>query len=140
MKIVHRPLCKDTDAVAELYSKKDKVPIKYVLTTDLYNSDQPVDVFYRRTPHPIFGNHYFGIMFKGESAYIMNADVVDGFNICCVEDDDGNLQYSQSHHDYLSFDNGSMIDGGRAYNRWSGKRCEYFQVECGELIPHKTSE
>jgi hypothetical protein len=38
-----------------------------------------------------------------------------------VENDEGNLEYSVHRHDYKSFDNGNMIDGGRDYIRSSGK-------------------
>ena len=133
MNIKHKSLVKDTDAVAKHYSERDGVPIKYVLTSDVQSSDDPVDIFYRDTPHPQFGNHYFGLSFRGENAYIRSADKIEGSVICCVEDDEGQLQYSQSHHDYKSFDNGNMIDGGRIYNRYSGNS-QYFEVKNGELV------
>jgi hypothetical protein len=38
-----------------------------------------------------------------------------------VENDEGNLEYSFYRHDYKSFKNGNMIDGGRDYIRSSGK-------------------
>ena len=134
MNIKHNSIVKDTDAVAKLYSERDGVPIKYVLTSDIISSDDPVDIFYRDTPHPQFGNHYFGISFRGEQAYIRNADEIDGKVICCVKDDEGTLQYSQSHHDYKLFKNGNMIDGGRSYDRLNGLGI-YFTVKDGNLIP-----
>ena len=133
MNIKHIPVVKDTDKVAKRYSDKDGVPVKYVCTTDITQSDSPIDVFYRDTPHPQFGNKYFGILFRGQQGYITDADAVEGLVICCVEDDEGQLQYSQSHHDYKHFDNGNMIDGGRVYNRYSGKP-QYFEVKNGELV------
>ena len=60
MNIVHENLF-DIEKVEKIYSEKDGVEVKYVCTTDLRASDVPVDVFYRATPHPQFGNHYFGI-------------------------------------------------------------------------------
>ena len=60
MNIHHDPLF-DTAKVEKIYSEKDGVPVKYVCTTDLRASDVPVDVYYRETPHPQFGNRYFGI-------------------------------------------------------------------------------
>ena len=55
MNIQHQSLF-DTIKIEKLYSDKDGVPVKYVCTTDLNASDVPVDVFYRETPHPEFGN------------------------------------------------------------------------------------
>ena len=54
--IKHYPITK-TNQVAELYSEKDGVDVKYVCTTEL--SDTIADIFYRDTPHPEFGNKYF---------------------------------------------------------------------------------
>jgi hypothetical protein len=124
----------DTDKVCELYSDKDGVPVKYVFTTDFNGShDDPADIFYRETPHPKFGNKYFGLRIRDGKLYISNADAVDGLTLGVVEDDDGNLQYSQYHHDFKSFNNGNMIDGGRSYMRWSGK-VEVYKVKDGEMI------
>jgi hypothetical protein len=50
-----------------------------------------------------------------------------------VEDDNGDYQYSQSHHDYKSFDNGNMIDGGRAYIRSSIDPMIYV-IRDGEML------
>jgi hypothetical protein len=104
--IKHFPIT-NTDKVIEHYSAKDSVPISYVCTTDFKRSDRPVDIFYRDSPHPTFGNRYFGIGINHEdgSYVIFNADEVEKFSFGMVEDDEGNLQYSQSHHDYKSFQN-----------------------------------
>ena len=59
MNIQHYPLFNIKKAEA-LYTEKDGVEVKYVCTTDLRNSDIPADIFYRETPHPQFGNYYFG--------------------------------------------------------------------------------
>jgi hypothetical protein len=132
--IKHFPIT-NTDKICEHYSQKDGVPIKYVCTTDFKMSDRPVDIFYRDSPHPTFGNKYFGIGINYEDGQyvIFNADEVEDFTFGVVEDDEGNLQYSQYHHDYKSFDNGNMIDGGRSYVRCSGK-IGYFKVKEGEMI------
>lgn len=132
--IKHFPIT-NTDKIIEHYSQKDGVPIKYVCTTDFKMSDRPVDIFYRESPHPEFGNKYFGFGVNYDSGdyFIFNADKVEDFTFGVVEDDDGNLQYSQYHHDYKSFDNGNMIDGGRSYVRSSGK-VDFYKVKDGEMI------
>ena len=119
MNIVHENLF-DIEKVEKIYTEKDGVDVKYVCTTDLNASDVPVDVFYRATPHPQFGNRYFGIYhdhFRGHTM-ITNADVVESFEFGMIEHD-GKYYYSQSHHDYKVVE-GKMIDGGRQYIRSSG--------------------
>src|SRR6056300_1949670 len=119
MQIHHSPLF-DIEKVTEHYTEKDGVPVQYVCTTDLKASDVPVDVFYRETPHPQFGNRYFGVFYDNFRGCMMitNADVVESleFGMILV---DGKYYYSQSHHDYKVVE-GKMIDGGRAYIRSSG--------------------
>jgi len=135
MIIKHFPIS-NTDKVIEHYSAKDSVPISYVCTTDFKRSDRPVDIFYRDSPHPTFGNRYFGIGINHEdgSYVIFNADEVEKFSFGMAEDDEGNLQYSQSHHDYKSFDNGNMIDGGREYIRSSYTGVDIYVVSDGKMI------
>ena len=120
MNIKHEPLF-DIEKVTEHYTEKDAVPVQYVCTTDLKASDVPVDVYYRETPHPKFGNHYFGLYFDHFRGHMMitNADMVEELEFGMVECD-GELHYSQYHHDYKKLDNGKMIDGGRAYIRSNG--------------------
>ena len=130
--IKHFPIT-DTDKVCQHYSEKDGVPIKYVCTTELHHDDIPVDIFYRDTPHPEFGNKYFCLyVSKDDGLVISNADKVDGLTFGMVEDDDGNMQYSQYHHDFKTFCNGNMIDGGRSYIRSTGKVAIYM-VKDGEM-------
>ena len=119
MDIKHYPLFK-TETVEEHYSKKDGVPVKYVCTTDLNASDVPVDVFYRATPHPEFGNRYFGLYvdYIRDHLMITNADVVETYEFGMIECDK-TWYYSQSHHDCKFLSNGEMIDGGRVYIRSS---------------------
>ena len=120
MNIVHEPNF-DVGLVTEHYSTKDGVPVKYVCTTDLRASDVPVDVYYRETPHPEFGNKYFGLYHDNVRGGIMitNADIVESLEFGMIEVD-GKYYYSASHHDYKKFDNGKMIDGGRAYIKSNG--------------------
>jgi len=133
MTIKHNPVF-DTKKIAELYSKKDGVPVKYVCTTDITHSDMPVDVFYRETPHPEFGNRYFGLLYDHMGGVLItNADRVEELEFGMVVNDEGDWEYSQSHHDYKSFDNGSMIDGGRQYIRSSGHHVVW-QLKEGEFI------
>ena len=120
--IQHDPLF-DTAKVEAHYTERDGVEVKYVCTTDLKASDVPVDVFYRPTPHPEFGNRYFGLYHDHVRGHLMitNADYVESLEFGMIEQD-GKYYYSQSHHDYKVLDNGKMIDGGRAYIR-SSKGC-----------------
>jgi hypothetical protein len=134
MTIKHFPVT-NTNIVEAHYSKKDNVPVTYVCTTDFKMSDRPVDIFYRETAHPEFGNKYFGIGIDYEdgSYFIFNADEIEKFSFGLVEDDDGNLQYSRSHHDYKAFDNGNMIDGGRVYIR-SSLNSKIYVVRNGKMV------
>jgi len=119
MIINHEPLF-DRDKIIEHYTEQDGVPVSYVCTSDLRASDCPVDVYYRDTPHPEFGNRYFGLYYNTLRDHMMicNADLVEELEFGMVND--GSVwHYSQSHHDYKSFPNGAMIDGGRAYIRSS---------------------
>jgi len=129
----------DTKKAISFYENKDGVPIKYVCTTDLLASDLPVDIFYRETPHPEFGNRYFGL-YKNPYAndariMITNADAVETskrYIFGVIEDKDGLLWYSQCHHDCLFID-GSMIDGGREYIRSTNLKGVFKIVE-GEFV------
>lgn len=134
MKIKHNSIF-EAEKIAETYTKRDGVPVKYVCTSDVKTSDMPMDIFYRDTPHPEFGNKYFGIYthpMSGE-VYITEADMIDGQEFGMVENDSGELEYSESHHMYKSFKNGNMIDGGRQYVRGSGD-IKVFRVVNGEFI------
>jgi hypothetical protein len=121
--INHRPLF-DTEKACKLYSEKDGVPIKYVCTTALGNGTQAMDVFYRETPHPEFGNRYFGLYrsynFDGHDSNVMiaNADKVEDLTFEMVKVDD-KWHYSQHRHDFHSVGD-VAIDGGRAYTRLVG--------------------
>jgi len=119
LNIKHEPIFK-TDAMAEHYSKKDGVEVKYVCTSALGGEAQAMDIFYRDTPHPEFGNRYFGMFIDlQDRVMITNADRIDGAEFAMIEDSEGNLHYSAHRHDYKEVD-GKMVDGGRAYIRSSG--------------------
>ena len=130
----HYPVS-NIEKVIDHFTERDGVEITYVCTTDLQSSDVPVDIFYRATPHPKFGNRYFGIFLHPieKSTMICNADMVEGLSFGMVQNDDGLLEYSQSHHDYKMFKNGNMIDGGREYIR-STNGCEVYVVRNGEMV------
>jgi hypothetical protein len=148
--IVHEPLV-DTEKVCKLYSEKDGVPVTYVCTTDLGRSDLPVNVFFRETPHPDFGNRYFGLYYAGDGhLYIINADSVESLEFGMVEDGEGNLHYSKCHHDFkyipgkedlFEVQNSVFIDGGRKYVRVGGNpppKVYYYKVENGEFVEQDT--
>lgn len=136
--IKHEPLF-DTDNVCKFYSEKDDVPVTYVCTSALGNEEQAMDIFYRETPHPEFGNHYFGLYLQAFTGNLMitNADRIEQAEFGLVEDDDGNLQYSSHRHDYRQFENGNMIDGGRAYIRFAGREIKHYVVRDGKMIEDK---
>ena len=135
IEIKHAPIF-DTKKVEQHYSEKDGVPVKYVCTTDLKASDVPVDIFYRSTPHPEFGNRYFGlyenVYAKNAQICIVNADMVEELEFGMVTDKDGKYWYSACHHDCIFID-GKMIDGGRVYIRSSGE-VEVFKIKDGEFV------
>ena len=137
MEIKHDPLF-NTAKIEQIYSEKDGVEVKYVCTTDLRASDVPMDIFYRETPHPEFGNRYFGLYNDPVNGNVMitNADMVENtdFRFGMVVGDDDMLHYSQSHHDYKMFENGNMIDGGRQYIRSSFGGIGYFKIKDGKMV------
>jgi hypothetical protein len=134
MSIKHYPIL-DAKKIAEHYTKQDGVPVSYVCTTALNEGVKAVDVFYRATPHPEFGNRYFALYhLDGKShPFITRADMIEDFDFAVVEGDDGMLHYSQHRWNYLSFDNGNMIDGGRAYIR-SSRDTRMFKVKDGVFV------
>ena len=133
--IKHEPLF-DTDKVCEHYTQKDGVPVTYVCTSALGDEAQAMDIFYRETPRPEFGNRYFGLFRDALSGNlrITKADKIEQAEFGLIEDDDGNLQYSAHRHDYKQFENGNMIDGGRAYIRSSMCEVKHYVVRNGEMV------
>ena len=134
---IRHPSIFNTERVEKLYSEKDGVPVKYVCTTDLSMSDVPADIFYRESPHPEFGNRYFGLFRNPDPAsdgtlMITGADKVEEFEFGMIKDSDDNYYYSSSHHDCI-FIEGKMIDGGREYIRSTGLDV-VFKIKNGEFI------
>ena len=136
MNIQHDPLF-NTKKAEELYTEKDGVEVKYICTTDLRNSDIPADIFYRETPHPEFGNYYFGLLRRHGETLVTDADIVESFEFGMINIE-GKYYYSQSHHDYKEID-GQMIDGGRQYIRSSGA-VHLFKIQEGRFVQCKDAE
>ena len=96
---IKHPSLFDTARVEELYTQKDGVEVKYVCTSDLKASDVPMDIFYRDTPHPEFGNKYFGLFRNPDPAsdgtlMITNADKVEEYEFGMIKDKDDKWYYS----------------------------------------------
>ena len=119
MFINHNPIF-DTLKIEDHYSKKDGVDVKYVCTSAIHEyGANAADIFYRETPHPEFGNRYFGLYLDPESkVMITNADKIEDFSFEMIEVD-GQWHYSQHRHDFRTVGDVS-IDGGRAYTRLVG--------------------
>lgn len=111
--IKHTSYYDNTDDVSRIYSEKDKVPVSYVCSTEIKGSC--CDVYYRDTPHPTFGNKYFGITYTKKGPFICDADEVEN-----LEFDTVNGIYSRDRHDFRPTGAGAMIDGGRDYLRLVG--------------------
>lgn len=133
MNIQHAPHF-DIQKVTEHYSKKDGVPVKYVCTSALEGEARSMDIYYRETPHPQFGNQYFGLFLDEYTNELMitNADKIEGAEFAMIKDKDGKYWYSSHRHDCLFID-GGMIDGGRSYIRTNGCDTTMFKVRNGEL-------
>jgi len=129
MNIQHNPIF-DTEFVEDVYSKKDGVPVKYVCTSAPNKSAAyAVDIFYRGSPHPEFGNRYFGLYTNSYAndvqVMITNADMIEELDFEMIEID-GVLHYSQHRHDYRDIGNGISIDGGREYYRATFSDRDYY--------------
>ena len=135
MNINHIPYL-DTDKVEQHYSKKDGVPIHYVCTSAVNGGANAMDIFYRETPHPEFGNRYFGLYINIDgNLMITNADKIEQVSFDMV-DIDGTLYYSQHRHDFYTVGDVS-IDGGRAYLKLSGnltRSVKTLKVKDGKFI------
>lgn len=144
--IKHAPIL-DIEKAAAHYSAKDGVDVKYICTTSLNDGTLAADVFYRESPHPDFGNRYFGLYLNPHAndtrIMITNADGVEGLEFAMIEDIDGGLVYSQHRHDFkvvggnIQDPSSSFIDGGRAYVRCGGNpipRVHMFKVVDGEFV------
>ena len=131
MEIKHTTLTQ-VDTVIETYKNTEGVDINYVCTTDLVTTDHPVDVFYRKEPHPQFGNNYFGLLIKNDAIEIVNADMVTNLHFGMVENDDGLLEYSRTANEAKAFKNGNTISGGRVRIK-SNAPCDIFKIVDGNL-------
>ena len=134
----------DTEKVCKHYSEKDGVPVKYVCTSaPNEHAIYAADIFYRETPHPEFGNRYFGIYHAtGYGAalepqiMITNADMIEDLEFGMVEGPEG-WEYSQHRHDYRQVGN-CAVDGGRAYFRRVGgdlsAPAKYMKIVDGKFV------
>jgi hypothetical protein len=132
MEIKHEPIF-DTKTVADFYSEKDGVSVKYVCTSaPNEHATYAADIFYRETPHPEFGNRYFGL-YNNHMGQIMitNADMIEDLEFAMIEDNNGDLHYSAHRHDYKVIDD-KMIDGGRSYIKTNTDTLSY-GVKDGEF-------
>ena len=142
--IHHRPIL-DTKRVCELYYAKDGVPVTYVCTSALGDEAQAMDIFYRETPHPEFGNRYFGLyrnphFASGGTIMITNADKIESVEFG-MKEHNGEWHYSQHRHDFYTVGDVSL-DGGRAYFRCVGNvrtPTKWFEIKDGEFV-EKTNE
>ena len=122
----------NTEEVKKHYEKEDGVTITYVCSTEMFGVDDRIrDVFYRETPHPKFGNHYFALVQIGNKILISNADRITDEEFCMIEDENGVWHYSACRHDYKAI-NGCVVDGGRTYKRGYGY--ELFKIDNGEFV------
>ena len=145
MNIQHTPIF-DTAKIEAHYTEKDGVEVKYVCTTAIrQHAAFAADVFYRETPHPEFGNRYFGLYYSTDTRLIQkrhmmitNADTIESFDFGMIEDADGKYYYSQHRHDYKVIGD-KMIDGGRSYIR-SGGRVDVFKIQDGKFVEHEYAE
>ena len=142
MNIKHHPLF-DTARAEKLYSEKDNVTVKYVCTSAIGSEAQAMDIFYRETPHPKFGNRYFGLYRNQHFAsdgtvMITNADKIEEAEFGMIEGPNG-WEYSQHRHDYRSVGE-CAIDGGRSYIKRVGDLSvpiKYMKLVDGEFVDEK---
>ena len=135
VKVIHNPIF-DTLKIEEHYSKKDGVPVKYVCTSapNEYGT-YAADIFYRETPHPEFGNRYFGLYLNDKSQImITNADMIENLTFTCIKASKGDLHYSAHRHAYKILDNENMIDGGRSYLKTNTDKLFIKRVLNGEFV------
>lgn len=124
MNIQHDPIT-DIEKVIKHYSERDGVDIKYVCTSAIQEGNATAaDIFYRDTPHPQFGNRYFGLFYRyideinNPQLMITSADNVENLDFNMVDNGE-ELVYSQHRHDFRKVSEDVYIDGGRAYLRLS---------------------
>lgn len=120
MNIEHSPFFNVEKAIQH-YSEKDGVEISYVCTSSISeHGAEAYDIFYRETPHPEFGNRYFGLTQRNGVVYITNADNIENLTFNTVlNEQTQQWVYSQHRHDFRSAGN-VLIDGGRSYQKLMG--------------------
>lgn len=141
--IHHRPIL-DTKRVCELYSARDGVPVTYVCTSALGSEEWAMDIFYRETPHPEFGNRYFGLYhnpsFSSDGTImITNADKIESVEFG-MKEHNGEWHYSRHRHDFYTVGDVSL-DGGRAYFRCVGNvrsPTKWLEVKNGKFVEKET--
>ena len=142
MNIQHTPIF-DTAKIEAHYTEKDGVEVKYVCTTAIrQHAAFAADVFYRETPHPEFGNRYFGLYYSTDTRLIQkrhmmitNADTIESFDFGMIEGPEG-WEYSQHRHDYRTVGD-CAVDGGRSYFKRVGNlsvTCKFMKVVNGEFV------
>lgn len=136
MKIRHHPTF-DTKAVEDIYTKKDGVPVSYVCTSGNKSSVVAMDIFYRATPHPKFGNRYLGLFSSIEHQGIMvtGADWIEDLTFGMIKSE-GYWHYSSHRWDMVQTAVG-FIDGGREYVRLGGStipKVKTFVVRNGQFV------
>lgn len=146
MSIHHRPIL-DTEKVEQHYSEKDGVCVTYVCTSALGDEAQAMDIFYRDSPHPDFGNRYFGLYWHRlhfelpAKLMITNADKIEEAEFGMKQHEDA-WHYSQHRHDFYTVGNMSL-DGGRAYFRCVSdvrSPTKWFQVRNGKFVEKEDSD
>ena len=136
MDINHIPLF-DTAKIEAHYTEKDGVEVKYVCTSATNeHAANAADIFYRETPHPEFGNRYFGLYHDHMRGHMMitNADTIESFDFGMIEGPEG-WEYSQHRHDYRTVGD-CAVDGGRSYFKRVGNlsvTCKFMRVVDGEF-------
>jgi hypothetical protein len=95
-----------------------------------------MDIFYRDTPHPRFGNRYFGLLIDLHgSIVITGADNIEGQYVHTITDDEGREHYSRHRHDFVDLPNGLFIDGGRQYVRTNpNTNIKTYVVTDGQIV------
>ena len=140
--INHDPIF-DTAKVEAHYTEKDGVEVKYVCTSAMTeHGAYAADIFYRETPHPKYGNHYFGLyhgtdtrLFLKRHIMITDCDPIENLEFGMIEGDDG-WEYSQHRHDYRVVGK-CAIDGGRSYVKRVGDLsvpCKMMKVMQGQFV------
>jgi len=143
MNINHRPIS-DTKLLEKHYSEKDGVPVSYVCTSaPNLSATYAADIFYRETPHPEFGNRYFGLYYNMRDTratqkpqiMITNCDTIESLEFGMLEGANG-WEYSQHRHDYHVVGD-SAIDGGRSYIKRAGNLqtpIKYMYIKNGKFV------